>query len=591
MPRAKRRQVALTDEWSQLRLFVSSPEQELYEALRPIVLFGRSPALRARETGLAERTLRRKAQAFDELGMASLFAHLPGVPLGPSEEDRRALPPRMRQFIVDLHAEQASQNAHEIATICYIRFGRRPSHHTVQRILAEGRKPTHTTRRYPLYEQMNDPEERRLAVIRLHADGWNAKSIAAYLQTTRPRVHAILRRWVEEGVRGLADHTRAPKVPAHKVTLRAMAQVRRLQANPALGEFRIRAALEQLGIYLSARTCGRILALNRKLYGLPGPDSLTVPRAPRERKAMPFAAQRRHQYWTTDIRYIDHPILGRAYAISILENFSRALLASVLSPRQDLTSYLIVLRTALSQHGAPEALISDHGTVFLAKQAKRIYTALGIEKLEIEGGRPWQSYIETHFNVQRRMADWNYAQAETWQELRAAHDRFCADYNYQRHFAHEQREDGKHSPAAVLGWVHGVGCDERELDRLFRLRSDRRVDQAGYVRFRRWRVYGEQGLAGEKAAVWLFGETLTLEFAEEALAQYRVEFAPDDEHFRAITEPRLFAHRFTSRQPKLWELGDGEWLKVLRLPDYQARGKRAAAAAVAQQIDLFPTSD
>lgn len=133
--------------------------------------------------------------------------------------------------------------------------------------------------------------------------------------------------------------------------------------------------------------------------------------------------------------------------ISILENFSRALLASVLSPRQDLTSYLIVLRTAISPHGAPEALVSDSGTVFLAKQARRFYAALGIRKDEIERGRPWQSYIETHLYVERRMADWTYAQAQTWQELRAAHDRFAADYNYQRHFAHEQREDGKHSSA------------------------------------------------------------------------------------------------------------------------------------------------
>jgi putative transposase len=588
MPRPKRHQVPPTEEWAQLRLFVRSPEQKLYEALRPIVLFGRSPVVRARETGLAERTLRRKADAFDQRGMASLFAQLPGAPPGPHEDDRRALPARMRQLVVDLAAEHAALNLYEIATICSIRFGRRPSHHTVKRILAEGRKPSRTTRRYPLYEQMSDPEERRLAVIRLHAEGWNAKSIAAYLHTTRTRVHEILRRWVEEGVRGLADKSRAPKAPARKVTLRALAVVRRLQANPELGEFRIQAALEQLGIHLSARTCGRLLALNRKLYGLPGPSTMTTPRPPREKKAMPFAAQRRHQYWTTDIRYIDHPTLGRAYVISILENFSRALLASVLSPRQDLTSYLIVLRTAVSQHGAPEVLVSDSGTVFRAKQARRICAGLGIHKEEIERGRPWQSYIETHFNVQRRMADWTYAQAQTWPELRAAHDRFAADYNYQRHFAHERREDGKHSPAAVLGWVHGVWCDERELDHLFRLRADRRVDQAGYVRFRRWRVYGERGLAGRTAAVWLFGETLTLEYAEEALSQYRVEFEPDDEHFRAISEPRLFAHRFPSAQPLLWELGEADWHQVLRLPPYQPRRKPKAAAATGEQARLFP---
>jgi hypothetical protein len=42
MPRAKRRWVPPTEEWAQLRLFVRSPEQELYETVRPIALFGRS---------------------------------------------------------------------------------------------------------------------------------------------------------------------------------------------------------------------------------------------------------------------------------------------------------------------------------------------------------------------------------------------------------------------------------------------------------------------------------------------------------------------------------------------------------------------
>jgi len=45
-----------------------------------------------------------------------------------------------------------------------------------------------------------------------------------------------------------------------------METVRRLQENPDLGEFRIHAALLQLGIKLSPRACGRILALNRTLY-------------------------------------------------------------------------------------------------------------------------------------------------------------------------------------------------------------------------------------------------------------------------------------------------------------------------------------
>jgi hypothetical protein len=51
----------------------------------------------------------------------------------------------------------------------------------------------------------------------------------------------------------------------------SMNEIRKLQENPELGEWRIHAALKDLGIKLFPRACGRMLALNRSLYGLKGP--------------------------------------------------------------------------------------------------------------------------------------------------------------------------------------------------------------------------------------------------------------------------------------------------------------------------------
>ncbi len=178
--------------------------------------------------------------------------------------------------------------------------------------------------------------------------------------------------------------SRTHVVPAHaKFTLPAIAGVRRLQQNPLLGEWRVHTALKQLGIKLSPRPCGRLLALNRALYNLPGPN-----RGQRTKKAMPFEAKYRHQYWTVDIRYVDHQLGGgNIYCISILENYSRAILASGLSRTQDLTAYLIVLFAAIRQHGSPKALVSDGGGVFKAKQAPEIYRRLGIGKKQIAKGQ------------------------------------------------------------------------------------------------------------------------------------------------------------------------------------------------------------
>ena len=92
------------------------------------------------------------------------------------------------------------------------------------------------------------------------------------------------------------------------------------------------------------------------------------------------------------------------------------------------------------------------------------------------------------------MADWHFAQAQTWTELTDAHRDWLANYNYQDHWAHEKRADRRRSPADVLGWVTGKRLSPDQLRRIFAVRSQRQVDQQGYVRFRNWRIYGERGL-------------------------------------------------------------------------------------------------
>lgn len=449
------------------------------------------------------------------------------------------------------------------------------ANHTVRRLLASSPLPTITTRRFPRYRDIADPVDRRLAVVRLYLEGWTVSSIAGYLATPRPNVYAVLHRWFSEGLPGLEDHASAPHHPARKVDLKALAAIRRLQANAALGGFGVSAALEQAGIFLSPRTCQRLLALHRALGAAQRPEG--EERAPRPH---PFAATRRHQVWSVDIRYIEEhglPTDKPAYVIAVLDNFSRAMLASLLSPRQDLTAYLVVLRAAIERYGAPEVLVSDSGGVFLANQAKRIYAALGIDKREIERGQPWQNYIEANFGTMRRMADYHFAQATSWAALHAVHARFFKDYNEQPHWAHRDRPDGRRSPAAVLGNPRTAWCDPADLDRLFRVRVARRVDARGYIRYIHWKLYGERGLAGAQAAVWILGETVTVAYGTDALAQYEVAFEPDVRHIRQVTDVRLFETRHPSPQPYLAGLGETEWHPALHLPRPAARPRRTKA--------------
>jgi transposase len=292
MASAARRRHESTDDWQQLRLLVASPEQATYELLRPVVLFGRPIAARARETGVAERTVRRKVARFTARGMRSLFE-----PEAPPDPDRRTLPLGIRRAIVELKAEYPPLSLREIGAICHSRFDRPVSHHTVKQVLASAPLPLHPPRRLSRYRDMPNPTQRRKVIVDLYLEGWRVTSIAGYLETTRTRVYETLARWEIEGMPGLADRSRPPHRHARKVDLKVMAAIRRLQANPELGAFRIHAALAQLGIDLSPRTCGRILALHRAL-GAPLPAVAT----PHDAQPMPFAAQRRHQVWSVDVR-------------------------------------------------------------------------------------------------------------------------------------------------------------------------------------------------------------------------------------------------------------------------------------------------
>jgi putative transposase len=69
----------------------------------------------------------------------------------------------------------------------------------------------------------------------------------------------------------------------------------------------------------------------------------------------------------------------------------------------------------MAWRGAPNP---DCGSIFKAKRAMVIYAALGIHKEQIQRRQP---YIETTFNVQRRMADYYFERTLTWEALFRRH--------------------------------------------------------------------------------------------------------------------------------------------------------------------------
>ncbi len=112
MPAPKRPRRALTHAWGPIQHYVSWPEQEAYEVIRPMNLFGVTAAARAGETGIAERTLERRADRFDAAGMASLFPEPTRSP-----EDRRQVPAEIRQQVLALKAEYPAFRPHVVSAL------------------------------------------------------------------------------------------------------------------------------------------------------------------------------------------------------------------------------------------------------------------------------------------------------------------------------------------------------------------------------------------------------------------------------------------------------------------------------------------
>jgi putative transposase len=581
MGRRKRRRVNPTHEWEQVELLCAWEEQREYERIRPLVLFGEPVPDRALQTGTSERTLYRRMAAFRGEGMENLF--------GSPKAKRRVLPPAIRRKIVDLKAEHPPLNLEEIANICGVLFGRRPDGHTMKAVLEGSAIPRKLVRRFPPYHEIPDDRERREAVVTLHGEGWSDKSIARYLKVHRSTVYRVRKRFEEEGEEGLWDRPAGRPKSVHKVDLNAMVEVRRMQENPELGEFRVRAALEQIGIHLSRRTVGRILAANREAEGLEKPS-----RGRKEKRRMPFEASYRHQFWTSDLRYIEHsiPETGQAYVVAILENYSRAILASAVTLSQDTDAYLSVLHAAIEGYGSPEAIVTDGGGIFRSDRATAVYAALNIEKLKIERGRPWQSFIETNFNLQRRLADHSFTKADSWEDLVGEHDLWPEHHNAQRHRAHERRSDGRRSPAEVLGPLTVVRHHPVDLSRaFFSTVLVRKLDTSGYAPVNHWRVYAEEGLACREVAVWLGDGEMAVEYVGQTLSRYAVSLSSGTSKLEEVTNPRLFTTRYARSRPQLRlfgledALGEGGWLKALRLEEYAARTRRRPTAV---QQALFP---
>ena len=134
---------------------------------------------------------------------------------------------------------------------------------------------------------------------------------------------------------------------------------------------------------------------------------------------------------------------------------------------------------------------------------------LPICKERIDPRQSWQNYREAHFGIMRRLAEYHLNKAPTLDEMKKAHRKFIRDYNTQIHGC---RTGSVMTIAIVRRRVlRGVLARTLHAPTLARIffatEFTRHLDRSGYIRFRRWRISAESGLAKQEVQVSFYTST------------------------------------------------------------------------------------
>lgn len=561
--------------FTQLYLRFTDPVQYDYEVIRPVVLFSQPISDRSKEADVPRTTVSEKAKRFVQQGMFGL-ADRRSQPSGKREI---GFPEPIAQHILYLKHLYPPINNPEIVRILGNKFGYRTHNAKVKRFLERNPIPVQLELKLEQFHEFDDAYEARWTVVRMFHEGWNKKSIAAVLKLSRRHVTTIVKTFDEDGFEGLEDKRARPAHhPFNQMTLPFMETVFRAQLEyPDAGRFRIHGILEQkLGDdLLSERTVGRAMKHNRFLRGAPNPLKDRQPPPDKEPIELPYLPRYHHQYWFIDIRYLVKFDGEWVYSICIVEGISRTILAGMVSEHQDTVAILQLLHAAVGDYGTPWGIVSDNAKVFTSDGFLNVLDGLEIQPCPIEPRQSWQNLIESQFNVQRRLGDAKFKQAETLAELQDQHAMFIQLFNTTNHWAHRERVDDKLTPIAVLdGRLGRLVTPEQKTHAFRHTQYSRVINRHGCLSVQRFYIYAERGLAKHRVSVWLYQGRLNIEYHQTVLSRYRFSFDRKARKMSAISHPDLYKTAFTSPQIEMFELDDEQWKKILRRPEYKKRKRQ-----------------
>ena len=271
----------------------------------------------------------------------------------------------------------------------------------------------------------------------------------------------------------------------------------------------------------------------------------------------------------------------------MLDGYSRTILAGAMAPSEATWAALLVLYTACLRDGTPETLISDSGGAFTSDAFEAVCRRLEIQHEPIVSthGESYKNLMETHFNIQRRLFDYQFSLTQTPAELEQVHQRFIQTYNTTAHEGLVKEGFQPPIPIHVLAQAKGRLYSPDELARRFsHAVFPRTTNRYGCVTLHSYHFYIEEGVPHAQVLLWVYGEQLRAVLDHVVLAEYHCRYDWRTHKVTDIRDGLFYPTHFASPQGSLIPLNPQESL-VLYRP--QALRRPARRAFSVQQLMLF----
>ena len=205
-------------------------------------------------------------------------------------------------------------------------------------------------------------------VVRAQQGQQNLSRLCAEFGISRPTGYVWLKRYRQQGVVGIEEHSRRPRHSPHQTAAAVEQRITELRRQrPDWGARKLQHLLRGEGIPLPVITVHRVLLR----HGLVRPDDRRLPAWRRFERDSP------NQLWQMDFKSpkgCQQPV----GPLSVIDDHSRFVVALTKIGTTRTEAVQEHLEQAFLTHGVPEAMLMDHGTPWWNAQAPSGWTKLQV---------------------------------------------------------------------------------------------------------------------------------------------------------------------------------------------------------------------